>query len=76
MKNKYPGLCHNCGTQVQAGAGHYVNGRARYGHNRARKAFGAVWCSQCFDRADNSSVEDRCCGNTAYEDACAAACGC
>jgi hypothetical protein len=34
-----------------------------------------LWCRDCFDRSDNSGVEDRCCGDRAYEDTCAAACG-
>jgi hypothetical protein len=46
-----------------------------------------VWCDACFAiedpmtfagkmrRKDNSSAEDACCGDLAYEDACARACG-
>lgn len=49
-----------------------------------------VWCDACFakesaktatvgnvrfTRRDNSSAEDSCCGDAAYEDSCAAVCG-
>ena len=34
-----------------------------------------VWCQSCFDKSDHSGEEDRCCGDRAYEDSCAAACG-
>ena len=73
MTNKYPGLCHNCGKQVKAGEGTFDYPRAEYG--RARRRPGQVTCPECFNKADNSGPEDRCCGNAAFEDACARACG-
>ena len=69
MSNKYNGTCHACKASVPAGTGHVeVSGYGRY-----RKTL--VWCKACFDKSDNSSDEDRCCGNRAYEDRCAEACG-
>ena len=42
---------------------------------RHRRPFYDVLCTACHDKADHSSAEDRCCGDAAYEDACAQACG-
>lgn len=70
IKNRYAGTCHACGKTVESGAGCIE--KSGYG----RRAKWLVWCLACFDKSDNSGVEDRCCGNRAYEDACARACGC
>ena len=70
MANKYPGQCR-CGVQVAAGAGHV-------------QKIGRRWVVSCEDcgptadrssRRDNSSFEDRQCGDMAYEDRCAEMCG-
>ena len=53
------------------------------GFFRNRGAAAPVWCDACnvklsandFRNRDHSSHEDRACGDTAYEDACARACG-
>ena len=68
--NKYAGVCDACKKRVWARAG-YVE-KQGYG----RRARWAVWCVGCYNRSDNSGPEDRCCGDRAYEDASAAACGC
>ena len=77
--NRFPGRCHNCGNPVPAHAGHYVTGCEHTTRTRIRRPpFGAVWCRECFAKAaptPDASAEDACCGSTAYEDACAAACG-
>ena len=73
-KNLYPANCSGCTKRVHTGAGfvqwqHTGRGR-RGGHFN-------VYCKPCFEakEADNSGVEDRQCGDLAYEDACARACG-
>jgi len=65
MTNRYPGKCHSCGKHVERGKGVLE----RVGRNWL------VWCMDCYDNSDNSSHEDRACGNRAYEDQCARACG-
>lgn len=65
MNNRYPGTCHACGAEVRAQAGTLERRGRRW----------VVWCQPCYNRSDNSSAEDRQCGNRAYEDACARACG-
>ena len=77
MQNRYPGRCHACGADVPAGAGQYIGGKGRVSDGRGghRRACGAVWCQPCLDKADHSGPEDRACGDAAYEDACAQACG-
>jgi hypothetical protein len=65
MANRYPGKCNSCGESVKAGEGHIERAGRRW----------IVWCQDCFDRSDNASAEDRECGNRAYEDRCAEACG-
>ena len=73
MANKYPGQCHCCKQTVPAGTGILESTGGYYrGHRSARWL---LWCMSCFNRSDNSSDEDRACGNRAYEDRCAAACG-
>ena len=66
--NRYHGRCHACGKAVPARAGILEN----VGGMRPRWV---VWCLACFNASDNSGPEDRCCGDRAYEDRCAAACG-
>lgn len=70
--NKYPGKCAECGTFVPK----YAGTVEKHGERHSRFV---LYCRACFqvryDRADNSSFEDRCCGNSAYEDACARKCG-
>lgn len=69
--NRYPGTCHACGARVPEG-----KGKLEYiGFNRRGRGRYQLWCSTCFNSSDCSSEEDRCCGNRAYEDACARACG-
>lgn len=70
MSNKYNGTCHACGKTVPSGTGKVE----KSGYGRHTKWL--VWCLDCFNASDNSGEEDRCCGNRAYEDRCAAACGC
>ena len=65
MTNKYQGRCHDCGKTVQAGSGKLERIKGKW----------VVWCLPCYNRSDNSGEEDRCCGNRAYEDSCARACG-
>ena len=66
MTNKYAGTCRKCGNRVPARTGILK----RIGHKWT------VTCQQCeFDANDHSSYEDRCCGDMAYEDQCARACG-
>ncbi len=65
MTNKYAGVCNACGKKVGAQDGHIERAGRRW----------IVWCGPCFDRSDNSSYEDRCCGDRAYEDRCAEQCG-
>ncbi len=69
MSNRFAGTCNGCGKPVAAGAGKLE--RSGYG----RHAKWLVWHPACFDASDNASDEDRCCGNRAYEDRCAAAVG-
>ena len=65
MVNRYDGYCNDCGKSVRAGEGHIERSGKKW----------IIWCNDCFDGSDNSSDEDRCCGNRAYEDRCAAAVG-
>jgi hypothetical protein len=82
---------HACKTQADKKPdGACWNCKAENGFFRNMGAATPVWCDQCFaaelrktqlvgnvrfSRRDNSSAEDACCGDMAYEDACAAACG-
>jgi len=64
MTNKYKGTCHACASIVPA-------------HKGILERIGRkwiVWCESCYNDSDNSSYEDRECGNRAYEDQCARAC--
>ena len=65
--NRYAGVCNACKKPVPALKG-FVE-KQGYG----RRSRWAVWCLECFNRSDKSSGEDSCCGDRAYEDACAAA---
>ena len=66
MTNKYKGTCNHCGQHVPAHKGTLEKVNRKW----------VVYCDQCnFDRMDHSSEEDRCCGDMAYEDACARQCG-
>lgn len=65
MTNRYAGKCHDCGCHVSKGSGVLEQVGRKW----------VVWCQNCYDRSDNSSYEDRACGNRAYEDQCARACG-
>lgn len=65
MENRYKGICHACGEQVKAGEGKL---------ERVGRTW-VVWCAACYDRSDNSSYEDRECGDRAYEDRCAEGAG-
>jgi len=64
MQSKYPGTCRNCKAPIKRGDLITYHGRGS-----------GVSCAKCSPTTDNSSYEDRACGDTAYEDACAAACG-
>ena len=70
--NLYHGECNACHKPVAKRAG-YVEfkqtGRGRRGGHYI------VWCKACYNASDNSGDEDRACGDRAYEDACARACG-
>ena len=70
MTAKYNGKCACCGVAIRKGE--------TIIYDRSKGAFHPS-CSPDerseFNRRDNSSFEDRACGNQAYEDACAAACG-
>lgn len=70
MNNKYPGKCHACGKTVAAGTG-----ELEFKSGYRRRGTWLVWCMDCYNKSDNSGEEDRCCGDRAYEDACACACG-
>lgn len=70
--NRYPGICHCCGKPVPAGTGKL---EFTGGYYRGRRQKYILWCMPCFNASDNSGPEDRCCGNRAYEDRCAQACG-
>lgn len=70
--NRYAGRCHACRKQVAEFAGHVESTGGYY--NGKRQKF-ILWCKDCYNKSDNSGDEDRCCGNRAYEDACARACG-
>jgi hypothetical protein len=71
--NKYPGVCHACKKPVKAMEG-LIEFTHRYRHGRRQNSY-QLWCMPCFNRSDNSGPEDRCCGDRAYEDACARVCG-
>lgn len=66
--NRFSGRCHACGQYVRPREGVLENVG---GHRPVWR----VWCLECFNRSDNSGPEDRCCGDRAYEDRCAAAVG-
>jgi hypothetical protein len=65
MSNKYKGRCHACGCVVKS----YEGKLEKIGRHWV------VRCVACYDKADNSSYEDRQCGDRAYEDRCAEMCG-
>ncbi len=69
--NRYPATCADCGATVAADAGTIEPNPAA----RGKRGRWIVRCRPCFDKADHSGPEDRCCGDRAYEDACAQACG-
>ncbi len=64
MANRYKGTCNACGNTVAANEGTVERVGRKW----------IVWCGPCFDKSDNSSYEDRCCGDRAYEDQCAERC--
>lgn len=74
QSNRYAGNCESCGVNVPAQAGQleYVG---KWHNGTRRKSPYKLWCSACYDKSDNSGVEDRCCGDRAYEDHCAEQCG-
>ena len=65
MTNRYKGTCCDCGKLVGTEKGILEKSGGRW----------IVRCVECYNKSDNSSAEDRCCGDRAYEDQCAAACG-
>lgn len=63
--NRFSSRCQACGKKVRSYEGKVEwNGRKW-----------VVWCMACFDQSDNSSYEDRVCGNRAWEEQCAERCG-
>jgi hypothetical protein len=72
IANRYAGACNACNKIVKPGEGRleWVGRPIRRRGNQYK-----LWCLECFNRSDNSGEEDRCCGDRAYEDACAMACG-
>ena len=73
MTNRYRGQCGVCGATVAAGQG-ILEARKTFGHRRSGKRW-ALYCLPCYNKSDSSGVEDRECGDRAYEDSCARACG-
>ena len=71
IANRYPGNCHACRRPVEPGKGIWESGRP----SRGTRPRGRLWCRTCFNISDHSGPEDRQCGDRAYEDACARACG-
>lgn len=71
--NRFKGTCVGCNCNVTPGAG-ILEYRSVYSRGRMVDRI-QVFCTPCFDKSDNSSAEDRQCGNRAYEDKCAEACG-
>ena len=65
MANKYAGYCNPCQKPVKAYSGQLERVGSKW----------VIWCLDCFDKSDNSSQEDRQCGDRAYEDRCAEQCG-
>lgn len=56
--NRYEGSCVDCGREVRPYKG-------------VIEKVGGKWitrCQPCYDASDNSGVEDRECGDRAYED--------
>lgn len=68
LTNKYSGQCQACGRHVPPGAG-------RVEPSGRRRGKWLLWCLPCFNASDHSGLEDRECGDRAYEDRCAEACG-
>ncbi len=71
IPNRWSGVCTDCGAIVEPGAGKIERNPAP----RGRKDRYWLRCHPCFNKSDHSSLEDRACGDRAYEDACAQACG-
>jgi hypothetical protein len=69
MKNKFKGYCCGCRKTVEPFQGLLESQRS------GRRNIWVVWCPECYDKSDHSSHEDRQCGDRAYEDQCAKACG-
>ena len=67
--NRYSGTCNACGKLVPAHTGKIES------VSSGRRSKWRLWCLDCYNRSDNSSDEDRCCGDRAYEDQCAERCG-
>lgn len=74
MSNKYSGKCEACGKIVGVGQGN-LEWVGKWHAGQRRKSPYKLWCMDCFNKSDNSGPEDRCCGDRAYEDQCARACG-
>ena len=65
MTNRYQGKCNDCKCTVESGSG-ILEAVPQY----RRKNKYIVWCIDSYDKSHNSSYEDRCCGDRAYEDNC------
>jgi len=72
--NRYAGTCSACGCKVAAGKG-VLEAHKTHRHGRRPGKRWVLWCQNCYRNSDHSGVEDRECGDRAYEDACARACG-
>jgi hypothetical protein len=73
MTSRFRSRCAGCaGTIGRGTAIVYNSDQRRAYHVGCTTTEGA---QVAFDRRDHSSAEDRCCGDAAYEDACARACG-
>jgi hypothetical protein len=66
MIARYPGTCCECHKPIARGTTIVFYGRGQAAHAE---------CGTMPVQRDNSSAEDACCGDAAYEDACARACG-
>ena len=74
MNAKYPGTCCQCNKPILPGNPILFFGRGRAAH--ADCTFAKLPAAERHPvRRDNSSAEDSCCGDMAYEDSCERACG-
>jgi hypothetical protein len=75
---KYRGQCAHCQGLIRRGSPIVSFGFKQSVHAACAMAYDVSNISRqaaAFNASDHSSAEDRCCGDRAYEDACARACG-